>query len=208
RVLTATRAAMNRALSHAKLLAATVLILLLAACDRSSDMGELQQFVEESINRDPGPIEPLPEFISYEPFTYSAASMRSPFESPEEANRRSQRQDVSQVQPDMDRPREPLEAFPLSSLSLVGSLSRDNVRWALVRDGDGDVQRVTEGNYLGRNHGRVITVREASIELMEIVPSGDGGWIERPQTLALEGQASRTNENGNSFAADTDDGQE
>lgn len=175
---------LQNGLSHSVVLVA----LLLAGCDSGSDMTQLRQFVEETVDREPGAVEPLPEFTSYEPFTYSAAGMRSPFESPEDASRRGQSDNVSEVQPDLDRSREPLESFSLSSLTMVGTLTRNDVRWVLIRDGEGAVHRVTLGNYLGRNHGRIVSVGDSTIEVVEIVTSGDGGWIERPQTLSIGGQ--------------------
>ena len=162
-----------------------LLLLLTAGCSGGNDMAELEQFVEEVISRPPGPIEPLPSFVSYQPFTYSAANLRSPFAAPEEALAADQSQLDRQVQPDENRPREALEAFSIGSLQMVGSLSRGNTLWALVREETGQVHRVMEGNYMGKNHGRVVAITPQRIDLMEIVPSGDGGWIERPQTLAL-----------------------
>lgn len=184
---------------------AVVIALLLAGCDSGSDMAQLRQFVDETVNREPGPVEPLPEFISYEPFTYSASGMRSPFESPEDARRRGQSDNVSEVQPDLERTREPLESFSLSSLTMVGTLTRDNVRWALIRDGEGTVHRVTVGNYLGRNHGRIVAASESAIEIVEIVTSGDGGWIERPQTLSIGGQQQQQRQAGAGDVADDGD---
>jgi type IV pilus assembly protein PilP len=71
---------------------------------------------------------------------------------------------------------------------MVGTLARDDgVLWALIKDGDNSVVRVKEGNYMGQNHGRILSISEYRINLIEIVPNGLGGWIERPRTLALEG---------------------
>jgi type IV pilus assembly protein PilP len=68
---------------------------------------------------------------------------------------------------------------------MVGTLTREGQTWALVRDETGNVTRVTRGNYMGRNHGRIINITSAQIELVEIVPTGSGSWIERPQTVQL-----------------------
>lgn len=161
------------------------LLLGVAGCSTDSNMAELEQYVQATVNRPPGPIEPLPQFRSYQPFTYSAANQRSPFETPVEAEAQL-RPPGEEVRPDENRPREFLEQFSIQTLTMVGNLRRGGQAWALVRDENGRVHRVTVGNYLGRNHGRIVSVTPDQINLIEIVPSGDGGWIERPQTMSLQ----------------------
>lgn len=159
-------------------------LLVLAACG-GRDTRDLQQQLVEIAGRPGGEIEPLPRFESYEAFTYAAASMRSPFDPPVTASAGRDGPVPDQVEPDLERVREPLEAFAFGELQMVGTLSRGNMLVALVRDGDGVVHRVMPGQYMGRNHGRVDIVSANTIELTEIVPSGDGGWIERPRTLRM-----------------------
>lgn len=149
-------------------------------------MSELEAFAQEQLNRPPGQIEPMPQFVSYEPFTYSAAGMRAPFQAPVDIASAIQQQNNNDIRPDEDRPREYLESFSLNDLSMVGILSRGDTIWALVEDQNNEVHRVMVGNYLGRNHGRVVATTPTRIDLIEIVPSGSGGWIERPQTITLE----------------------
>ena len=164
------------------LLAAAV--LLLSACSNNNEMIELQNYVQATVNRPPGPIEPIPEFSSYEPFQYSASSLRSPFDIPLDITQIIRNQD-NDVAPDENRPKEPLENYPLSALTMVGTISRSGTDWALILDETGLVTRATLGNYMGRNHGRIVTIEESLIELVEIVPTGDGSWMERPQTITL-----------------------
>ena len=161
-------------------------VLLLSACADGDAMVELQDYVQSVVNRPPGQIEPLPEFVSYESFTYSAASLRSPFEIPIDISAQIRSQQNNDVRPDENRPREPLENFALSNLVMMGTIARSGRTWALVRDETGLITRVTVGNYMGRNHGRITAVAQNQIELVEIVPTGDGGWLERPETLRLE----------------------
>jgi len=73
----------------------------------------------------------------------------------------------------------------VGSLVMVGTLERGGRTWALVRDELDNITRVTSGNYLGRNHGRIVGITEAQIDLIEIVPTGSGGWMERPQTIVM-----------------------
>lgn len=159
-------------------------VLLLSACTNNDEMIELQNYVQQTINRPPGQIEPIPEFRSYEPFQYSAASLRSPFDIPLDITQIIRNQN-SEVRPDENRPKEQLESYALSSLTMVGTISRNNTNWALILDETGLVTRATVGNYMGRNHGRIVDISETQIELIEIVPTGDGFWIERPQTVFL-----------------------
>src|SRR5690606_30839903 len=97
-------------------------------------MIELQNYVNQTVNRPPSAIEPLPEFVRYEAFTYSAASLRSPFDLPVDLSALLDAQRSSDVRPDENRPREALESFALGSLAMVGTLSRNGQMWALVRD--------------------------------------------------------------------------
>lgn len=161
------------------------LLLCLSGCSNNDEMIELQGYVSSVVNRPPGVIEPVPEFRSYEPFTYSAASLRGPFDVPmDAAMEREQRN--NQVRPDENRVREALENFAIGNLSMVGTLARSNRIWALVKDETNTISRVTVGHYMGRNHGRIVNLSETQIDLVEIVPTGDGGWIERPQTISLQ----------------------
>lgn len=176
----------DAALSAGRALLMAILMLLLAACSRPIAMDDLQQFIIEVSLRPGGPVEPMPQFLPYEAFTYSAASMRSPFDVPIMAGTGEAASPVNLVQPDFDRPAESLEAFALTDLAMVGMITRDRTYIALIRDISGVLHRVGVGNYLGRNHGRITRVTGNDIELVEIVPSGDGGWVERPRTLALQ----------------------
>lgn len=170
------------------LLLAPALAMLLSGCSDSADTADLRRFMEDTQNRPRGRIEPIPVFKPYEFFSYSAAGMRSPFELPVLDDAEMVITATDNVSPDTDRPREHLEQFALGSLSMVGTLQgADGVLWVLVRDGNGSVVRVREGYFMGQNHGRIVSVNQQRINLIEIVPNGLGGWIERPRTLALDG---------------------
>ena len=87
--------------------------------------------------------------------------------------------------PDPDRPREFLEQFPLDGLRMVGSLEINQIKAGLVQATDGLVHRVTVGNHLGQNYGRVTSISDSEIELVEIIPDGLGGYIQRPASIGL-----------------------
>ena len=159
---------------------------VLTACSPANDIADLQQFVIDVSNRPGGEVEPMPEIIPYDAFTYSAASLRSPFDIPIMAGTGVAAVPSQEVEPDFERQTEALEEFSLSSLNMVGMMRSSNVYLALVRDEAGKVHRVSRGSYMGKNHGRVVSITSAEIELIEIVPAGDGGWVERPRTLMLQ----------------------
>ena len=161
-----------------------VAALFLSACSNNAERIELQNYVQTTVNRPPGQIEPIPEFSSYEPFTYSASSLRGPFDVPVDISLIIQSQD-NDVRPDENRPKEMLESYPIGSLLFVGTISRGGTIWGLIQDETGLVSRVTVGNYMGRNHGRIVSVTEEQIEMVEIVPTGNDAWMERPQTVML-----------------------
>jgi len=171
--------------------AASLSLVFLTGCSQSADTSDLKQFVNKVMSTPRGRVEPIPEFKPYEYFSYSASALRSPFGQPIiEDNEVAINTNVGNVRPDMDRAREYLEQFPIGELSMVGTLQKpDGALWALVRDSSGGVVRVRKGEYMGQNHGRIVAIADNRINLIEIVPNGMGGWIERPRTLALDGLA-------------------
>lgn len=160
--------------------------LVLAACSRAENFVDLQSFIDEVNARPAAEVEPVPEFVPYEGFIYSAAALRSPFEPPVVVLVTEGAVLVQNVQPNLERIRELLESQSLSELSMVGMLTTERVFEALVEDGFGEIHRVGVGNYLGRNHGRIMDISFDRVKVIEIVPSGNGGWVERPQTLTLQ----------------------
>ena len=164
------------------------LIALLGGCGDGT--GDLQQFVKEIRAKPPGRIEPIPEFQPYQNFEYSSHDLRDPFKlvdfrrpelDAEEINELS-----SGLRPDIDRVKEPLEDFPLDTLRLKVTIDdKDGIKWGLIFAPDNTVHRVIEGNYMGQNHGRIISVTDQTIELTEIVPDGLGNYIERSSAVTL-----------------------
>lgn len=162
-----------------------LLVLLAGGCGGTDDHTDLRAFIEHTQSQSVDDIEPLPVFATYSHFAYSAMALRSPFEPPFSIDELAGAT-RSSVEPDEDRRKELLESFNFTALTLRGSLrGSDGVVWALIGDGGGGIHRVTVGHYLGRNHGRIVAVRESRVEVIEIVPDGQGGWLERPRTLTL-----------------------
>ncbi|MDY0250012.1 MAG: pilus assembly protein PilP [Pseudomonas sp.] len=157
----------------------------LVGCDSSGSFSDLQAFMDEVRSRPKTPIEPMPKEVVYEPFTYVAAALRSPFQPPIKIELTGNVKGNKDVKPDETRIKQFLEGFNIESFVMVGTLSNNANMYALLRGADG-VHRVRIGDYLGGNHGRVIAITTSVIEVIEIVSDGDGGWLERPRTLALQ----------------------
>lgn len=160
-------------------------------CVQEDPLVDLRDYVAEIDSRPSGTIPPPPEFAAFEFVSYTASGERSPFEAPRPPELEAEEEEAprSTVRPDPDRVPEFLESFRVENLNMVGTLAglQDNDLSALIRDGDGEIHRVQVGNYLGRNHGEIISISETQIELIEIVPSGQDSWVERPRAIVLSG---------------------
>jgi type IV pilus assembly protein PilP len=166
-----------------KKLVVGALALLLVGC-ANKDMGDLQDFVEEVKARPPSGIEPIPEVKQVVGFVYAAKNRRDPFtpQVDEEAATETVLDDG--LRPDPNRRKEELESFALDSLRMVGTLEQDEQTWGLVKTNQGTIHRVSAGNYMGQNHGRITRISEEKIELIELVPTGSG-FLERESAVAL-----------------------
>lgn len=174
-----------------RLRAAALLTAALAFSGCSDEPhGDLRQFVKESENLPHGRIPPLPEVKPYEPFTYSAFDLTDPFRPRKiEAPKGSAGGGAA---PDLNRRREPLEAYPLEALRMVGTLEQKKEMYALVRAPDNTLFRVRSGNYLGQNFGRIVGISESAVKLKEIVQDSGGNWEEKEQVLLLQEESEAT----------------
>lgn len=159
--------------------------VLLVGCGGSGKHQDLVDYIEETKRRPTGQIEPLPPFVPYKSFAYGAMTLRSPFDQPIYEQQELIIATGRSVEPDFSREKEYLEEFNLAVLSMVGVLERGPDRWALIDDGEGGIHRVKEGNYLGRNHGRIVATSNRNIDIIEIVPDGKDGWVERPKSMQI-----------------------
>lgn len=166
-----------------------LLLALLAGCARGitstpGDAPNLEKWVADVRARPAPPLEPLPVMQQFETFEYSAQGLRDPFT---DAWARSN-DGAGGMRPDPNRRKEPMEGFPLDALDMIGSIGGGPGLVALVMAPDKVTYRVRPGVYMGQSDGRVTGVFEDRIELVELVPDGAGGWLERPASLALEDQ--------------------
>lgn len=150
----------------------------LSACGGSR--GDLEKWVAE-VKAKPAPaLQPLPVMQQFETFEYTAQSLRDPFDQTFSG------EGAGGPRPDPGRRKQTLEMFPLDGLKMVGSLGSGKGLVALVMAPDKVTYRVHAGDYMGQSDGRVTDVHEDRIELVELVPDGAGGWLERPAKMALE----------------------
>jgi len=154
--------------------------MLAAGC--GSQMDDLKKFVRDSDKNLPRRVEPLPSVKPFEPFAYEGFDLPDPFKprklaAPKEAA-------GTGVAPDLNRRKEPLEAFPLDQLKMVGTLQQGKDTYALVR-ADKTLYRVKKGNYMGQNFGLITDVTDSEIKLKEIVQDSGGDWAERQSVLPL-----------------------
>ncbi|HEU4619068.1 MAG TPA: pilus assembly protein PilP [Gammaproteobacteria bacterium] len=164
-----------------RLLLAAVAAATLAGC--SGGMNDLRAYIDEVKARPGGRIDPLPQIQPAPTFLYEPDNRRSPFvpDVPERAKSGS-----SSIQgPDPNRPREFLEQFPLDTMHMVGTLKVGSNTFGLIQTSDKLIHRVSVGNHLGQNYGRITTITESEIDLVEVVPDGLGGYLERPAAIAL-----------------------
>jgi type IV pilus assembly protein PilP len=155
-------------------------VALLTACG-PAEHEDLVQFVQETGKELRGKVDPLPEVKPYPPFDYEAFDLSDPFKP-----RKLSAGKGGAAQPDLNRPREPLENFPTENLKFVGTLMRDNDTYALIRTPDNVLYRVKKGNYLGPNFGLIRNVSETSVTLREIVLDTAGDWTERVTQMNLQ----------------------
>ncbi len=160
-------------------------VLFLAACG-SDQHQDLKAELKNMTKNLRGHIAPLPVVKPYEPVPYKAFDLPDPF-GPAKiqlAVGGAAKGKGGINAPDTRRPREPLEAYPLESLKMVGTLSQKGVNYALVQ-ADGSLYRVKVGNYMGQNFGIITGITDDQINIKELVQDASGDWTERKVSLQL-----------------------
>lgn len=165
--------------------ALSMVLLGLSGCGSSDEFSDLDAYMNEVRLRPAGKIEPTPTFRSYPTFTYSAANLRSPFSRQVRVDLAGQQRGARNVKPDPNRVKQYLEGFNIEQFEMVGTISNASGSFALLR-GAGGVHRLKVGDYLGRNDGRIVAISASQVDVVEIVPDGEGAWLERPRTILLK----------------------
>lgn len=169
-------------MSIRQLLLIGLVTLLLAGC--MDDKQNLQGFVADVRSRPSPPIAPIPDMVKYTPFAYVANDRRSPFtrvvDVPVAVSASG-----NAIHPDIDRPRDPLEAFQLDSLKMVGSMTVGSTKYALILAPDGVVYRPTVGDYAGKDYGEITAISGNGVMLSELVSNGQGGFMKHPASIPL-----------------------
>lgn len=163
---------------------AALIVLTAIASGCTGDNSDLERYIAEVKARPGGRIEPLPVIRPYESFAYEAYDLRSPFMPDTPMGPPSA--PGGGLRPNPERSREFLEQFPLDTLSMVGTMTVGGAYYGLVQTPDTLVHRVQAGNYVGQNDGRIVAIGEEEIKVVEIVPDGIGGYIERSASIGLD----------------------
>jgi len=164
--------------------------LLITACGSGAHQ-DLSRFVADTkaAAAKTSKIDDLPDIQPYETYLFDQNIARNPFAAAVGDNEEVDRGDnVGGVQPPRDRRKEPLEAYPLDGLRMVGTLEQEDKLWAIVaviNNDEAGIHRVSLDNYMGQNYGRIVSITEEKIDLIEIIPNGLGGWIEQDSSIAL-----------------------
>lgn len=162
-------------------------VLLLAGCE-GSEHSDLKADLDRLTRDLPHRVDPLPQVKPYEPVAYNAFDLPDPF-GPKKIELATKSATSGggggSLAPDLNRPKEPLEAYPLESLKMVGTLSQNKHNYALVK-ADSGLYRVRVGNYMGQNFGVITKITDSEITLRELIQDSAGDWAERDSALLLQ----------------------
>ena len=159
-------------------------VFMLTACSES--MNDLENYIVSVKARPADPITPIPPVKTYTPYEYEGESGRDPFrQSISEGSDDGRSSTGTGPRPDFGRSKEYLERYELDTLSMVGTFSKAESYWSLVRDPEGVIHRVPVGNYIGKNHGKVIDISDTEIYLSELISDGADGWLVREASIDL-----------------------
>lgn len=166
----------------AAIAAAAMAALLLAGCGGESHQ-DLRDWMAAQGKGMRGHLDPIPQIKPYEPFAYNDFDLPDPFK-PRKIEP-AKGDNANKLAPDLTRRKEPLEAYPLESLSMVGTIEKGKTRYALVKAPGRDIYQVRQGNHMGQDYGVITAITDSEIDLKELVQDGSGDWSERSSTLNL-----------------------
>lgn len=162
----------------------------LAGC--GADLDELQGWMDQQRREVKPSVPPLAPPRKFDPQPYAGADAVEPFSSQKlaVALKREERATSALLANEQKRRKEPLEAYPLDSINMVGSINKVGQPYALLRV-EGLLYQIKVGDYMGQNYGRVLRIAETELVLREVVQDAAGEWIERNTTLQLAQRGTR-----------------
>lgn len=167
-----------------RLIAIALPVILLSGCG-NDEFDDLRAWMDSTGRDQPQKMEPPPQVKQIAPFEYPSASLQDPFQARNLLL-------PGGLQPDMDRPKQPLEEFPLDALRMVGTLSKPKSKLlALVKDPKGALHTVQTGDKIGQNFGTISKITPDGMEIKELVPDGSGGWLSSTASMTLTEQSAK-----------------
>ena len=176
------------AMRVAALFSASLVCIAMVGC--SGEQDELQQWMEQQKREVKPSVQPLTQPKKFNPQAYASMNAVEPFSTQKltVALKQEARQPNSLLAAEVNRRKEPLEGYPLDSMSMVGSVVKQGRQFALLRV-DNLLHNVKAGDYLGQNYGKIIKISETNVSLREIVQDAAGEWIERVTAIQLQEKA-------------------
>jgi type IV pilus assembly protein PilP len=157
------------------------LLIFMAGCEQN-EFSDLRTFMAQAGASGQQALEPLPPVKLQDNFTYDPGDIPDPFKPRSMKSAKA----GGGLQPDLSRPKEPLEQYPLDALRMVGTMKKSGQIYALVRTPENALYRVKKGDHVGQNYGLVIAINDSNMELREIIQDGVGDWAEAKASLALQ----------------------
>ncbi len=170
-----------------RLVTLCLVLLTLVGCNKISGVEDLKKFTKDAYKDRKPQVDPLPTLEPVPVFIYQASNKKDPFN---KSNLRQQTAkqvdtDGGEAGPDLTRKKEPLEAYPTDALKLVGVMEHNGINWAIIIAPDKTVHRVTEGNYLGRNHGEIVLVKGERVSVQGLQRNSVGKWEKKTAKLVF-----------------------
>jgi len=164
-------------------------LLLLSACS-SDEHQDVKEWMKDASKDIKGRVLPLPEIKPFPIVSYDASDLPNPFSPSKFEPDKKAEGSGGGIKPNFNRFREPLEAYPLESLKMVGLLKQEKMTNAIIR-ADNKAYLVKIGNYLGQNFGMIVDITDSEVQLKELVQDSSGDWVERPSSLQLQEQETK-----------------
>ena len=163
-----------------------LILYLMVGCSKQDKFIEINAQLDELSLSNASEVDPLPAFPVEKGYIYQSGSKRNVFERSSQHLQDTLFNKEKVTNPDLSRPKQPLEFFELSSLKMVGSLKSKTTVWALLVDSNGDINKVKKGDFVGKNYGQVISIADTQVIILEKISDNREGWFGQRQIVTLE----------------------